>query len=187
MAPTPSNGSVLIYTRVVRPFFLKNEAKIDDVVKNIKDKASEAADKIKDEGEQIYTAAQMLRFPFTLKKDLCCPAVAIVATGANDKHPRHLSGAWTRPQLNFLAVCVTLRLPTNASWWSDTSATQWTTRLNVTQCLRLTDVEVQSLLSIYLEEKTQHCEESDQDIKLLQSIWPLSSPSCSFIILTCGN
>lgn len=51
MAPTPSNGSVLIYTRIVRPFFLKNEAKIDDVVKNIKDKASEAADKFKDEGQ----------------------------------------------------------------------------------------------------------------------------------------
>lgn len=51
MAPTASNGSVLIYTRIVRPFFLKNEGKIDDVVKNIKDKASEAADKFKDEGE----------------------------------------------------------------------------------------------------------------------------------------
>lgn len=88
MAPTPSNGSVLIYTRIVRPFFLKNEAKIDDVVKNIKDKASEAADKIKDEGEQIYTVAQMLRFPFVLKKALCGPAVAIVATGDNDKHHR---------------------------------------------------------------------------------------------------
>ncbi|XP_075885344.1 receptor expression-enhancing protein 5 [Nelusetta ayraudi] len=52
MAPTPSNGSVLIYTRIVRPFFLKNEAKIDDVVKNIKDKASEAADKFKDEAKK---------------------------------------------------------------------------------------------------------------------------------------
>ena len=52
MAPTASNGSVLIYNRLIRPFFLKNEAKIDDVVKNLKDKASEAADKIKDEGEQ---------------------------------------------------------------------------------------------------------------------------------------
>lgn len=51
MAPTPSNGSVLIYNRVIRPFFLKNEAKIDDVVKNLKDRASEAADKIKDEGQ----------------------------------------------------------------------------------------------------------------------------------------
>lgn len=50
MAPTPSNGSVLIYNRVIRPFFLKNEAKIDDVMKNLKDEASKAADKFKDEG-----------------------------------------------------------------------------------------------------------------------------------------
>lgn len=51
MAPTATNGSVTIYNRIIRPFFLKNEAKIDDVVKNLKDKASEAADKFKDEGE----------------------------------------------------------------------------------------------------------------------------------------
>uniref|UniRef100_A0A3Q3NKK4 Receptor expression-enhancing protein n=1 Tax=Mastacembelus armatus TaxID=205130 RepID=A0A3Q3NKK4_9TELE len=53
MAPTPSNGSVQIYNRIIRPFFLKNEARIDDVVKNLKDKASEAADKIKDEAWAI--------------------------------------------------------------------------------------------------------------------------------------
>ncbi|XP_005754013.1 receptor expression-enhancing protein 5-like [Pundamilia nyererei] len=52
MAPTPSNGSVQIYNRIIRPFFLKNEAKIDDVVNNIKDKASEAADKFKDEAKK---------------------------------------------------------------------------------------------------------------------------------------
>ncbi|XP_061887463.1 receptor expression-enhancing protein 5 [Entelurus aequoreus] len=52
MAPTPSNGSVLIYNRIIRPFFLKNQAKIDDAVKNIKDKASEAADKFKDEAKR---------------------------------------------------------------------------------------------------------------------------------------
>ncbi|XP_008323666.1 receptor expression-enhancing protein 5 [Cynoglossus semilaevis] len=52
MAPTPTNGSVLIYNRIIRPFFLKNEAKIDDVVKNLKDKASDAADKIKDEAKR---------------------------------------------------------------------------------------------------------------------------------------
>lgn len=51
MAPTPSNGSVQIYTRIIRPFFLKNEGKIDDVMQNLKDKASEATDKFKDEGE----------------------------------------------------------------------------------------------------------------------------------------
>ncbi|XP_067290211.1 receptor expression-enhancing protein 5 [Pseudorasbora parva] len=52
MAPTPSNGSVLLYTRIIRPFFLKNEAQIDYVVKDIKDKASEAADKFKDEAKK---------------------------------------------------------------------------------------------------------------------------------------
>uniref|UniRef100_A0A672PYS6 Receptor expression-enhancing protein n=1 Tax=Sinocyclocheilus grahami TaxID=75366 RepID=A0A672PYS6_SINGR len=41
MAPTPSNGSILLYTRIIRPFFLKNEAKIDNVMKDITDKASE--------------------------------------------------------------------------------------------------------------------------------------------------
>uniref|UniRef100_A0A8C1U8G6 Receptor expression-enhancing protein n=1 Tax=Cyprinus carpio TaxID=7962 RepID=A0A8C1U8G6_CYPCA len=51
MAPIQSNGSVLIYTRIILPFFLKNEAKIDNVMKDITDKASEAADKFRDEGE----------------------------------------------------------------------------------------------------------------------------------------
>uniref|UniRef100_A0A3Q4BTH5 Receptor expression-enhancing protein n=1 Tax=Mola mola TaxID=94237 RepID=A0A3Q4BTH5_MOLML len=52
MAPTPSNGSVQIYNRIIRPFFIRNEAKIDDMVKNLKDKASEAADKFKDEAKR---------------------------------------------------------------------------------------------------------------------------------------
>ncbi|KAL7847120.1 hypothetical protein SRHO_G00221000 [Serrasalmus rhombeus] len=52
MAPTPSNGSILIYTRIIRPFFLRNERTIDDAVKDIKDKASEAADKFKDEAKK---------------------------------------------------------------------------------------------------------------------------------------
>ncbi|KAG7221210.1 hypothetical protein INR49_017427 [Caranx melampygus] len=52
MAPTPSNGSVQIYTRIIRPFFLKNEGKIDAVMQNLKDKASEATDKIKDEAKK---------------------------------------------------------------------------------------------------------------------------------------
>ncbi|KAM3873817.1 receptor expression-enhancing protein 5 [Diretmus argenteus] len=52
MAPTASNGSVQIYNRIIRPFFLRNEAKIDNVMKDLKDKASEAADKIKDEAKK---------------------------------------------------------------------------------------------------------------------------------------
>lgn len=53
MAPTPSNGSMLIYKRVILPIFLKNEARIDNAMKDIKDKASEAADKFKEEGEEV--------------------------------------------------------------------------------------------------------------------------------------
>ncbi|KAM6902500.1 receptor expression-enhancing protein 5-like [Xenentodon cancila] len=52
MAPTASNGSVQIYTRIIRPLFLRNEAKIDNVMQNIKDKASDAADKFKDEAKK---------------------------------------------------------------------------------------------------------------------------------------
>ncbi|MBN3276095.1 REEP5 protein, partial [Polyodon spathula] len=51
MAPTPSNGSMIIYHRIIRPFFLKHEAKMDRVVKDLKDKASEAADTITNEGK----------------------------------------------------------------------------------------------------------------------------------------
>ncbi|KAJ3604859.1 hypothetical protein NHX12_026911 [Muraenolepis orangiensis] len=52
MAPTPANGSVQIYTRIIRPFFLKNEVRIDDAMKNITDRASEAADKFKEEAKK---------------------------------------------------------------------------------------------------------------------------------------
>ncbi|XP_077099457.1 receptor expression-enhancing protein 5 [Siphateles boraxobius] len=52
MAPTPSNGSVLLYTKIILPFFLKNEANIDSVMKDVKDKASDAADKFKEEAKK---------------------------------------------------------------------------------------------------------------------------------------
>lgn len=72
MAPTPSNGSIQIYTRIIRPFFLKNEARIDTVVKDLKDKASEAADKVKDEGNNTKLDFQqccMLLFFFYVKNN----------------------------------------------------------------------------------------------------------------------
>ncbi|KAG2466972.1 REEP5 protein, partial [Polypterus senegalus] len=52
MAPTPSNGSILIYTRVIRPFFLKHEHDMDRVVKDLKDKAAGAADTVTSEGSK---------------------------------------------------------------------------------------------------------------------------------------
>ncbi|CAL1568210.1 unnamed protein product [Knipowitschia caucasica] len=52
MAPSSSNGAALIYNRIIRPFFLKNEAKIDDVVLNLRDKATDAAGKIREEAKK---------------------------------------------------------------------------------------------------------------------------------------
>ncbi|XP_067839060.1 receptor expression-enhancing protein 5 [Heptranchias perlo] len=48
MAPTSTNGSQMIYKRFIRPFFLKHEAKLDEIVKNVGDRASEATDTIKE-------------------------------------------------------------------------------------------------------------------------------------------
>ncbi|NXY47847.1 REEP5 protein, partial [Ceuthmochares aereus] len=52
MAPSPSNGAEFLYHRIIRPFFLKHEAQLDSVVKDLKDKAAEAADTISKEGEE---------------------------------------------------------------------------------------------------------------------------------------
>ncbi|XP_065133274.1 receptor expression-enhancing protein 6 [Paramisgurnus dabryanus] len=43
MVPFSWNGSQIIYTRVVRPFFLKHEKTIDGVVNDLSDKARNAA------------------------------------------------------------------------------------------------------------------------------------------------
>lgn len=72
MAPTPSNGSSQIYNRIIRPFFLKNENKIDNVMQNIKDKASEAADKFKDEGEEKLPDVVMTNNLQLLLTAFCC-------------------------------------------------------------------------------------------------------------------
>nr|XP_042120333.1 receptor expression-enhancing protein 5 [Peromyscus maniculatus bairdii] len=46
MAPSPSNGAELLYRRIIRPIFLKHESQVDNVVKDVKDKAKETADAI---------------------------------------------------------------------------------------------------------------------------------------------
>lgn len=55
MAPSPSNGAEFLYHRIIRPFFLKHEAELDNVVKDLKDKAAETADTIAKEGEEKTT------------------------------------------------------------------------------------------------------------------------------------
>lgn len=37
MMPTEYNGSLVLYRRVIRPFFLKHRGAIDDTLSNIKD------------------------------------------------------------------------------------------------------------------------------------------------------
>ncbi|XP_032069492.1 receptor expression-enhancing protein 5 [Thamnophis elegans] len=46
MAASPSNGAEFLYKRIIRPVFLKHEAQVDNVVKELKDKAGETTDTI---------------------------------------------------------------------------------------------------------------------------------------------
>uniref|UniRef100_A0A2D4J2X7 Receptor expression-enhancing protein n=1 Tax=Micrurus lemniscatus lemniscatus TaxID=129467 RepID=A0A2D4J2X7_MICLE len=46
MAPSPSNGAEFLYHRIIRPFFLKHEAQLDNVMKDLKEKAGETTDTI---------------------------------------------------------------------------------------------------------------------------------------------
>ncbi|XP_027009332.1 receptor expression-enhancing protein 6-like [Tachysurus fulvidraco] len=58
MAPVSWNGSQLIYTRVVRPFFLQHEAAIDSVVKDLSGKAKSAAQSTAKEGFTLLASAK---------------------------------------------------------------------------------------------------------------------------------
>ena len=53
MVPVTSNGSKVIYDRIVRPYFLKYEKKVD---KGIAD-AKKLAAKVKEEGESVASQA----------------------------------------------------------------------------------------------------------------------------------
>ena len=39
MSPVPWNGSIFIYTKVIRPFILKHEDRIDDTITRATEKA----------------------------------------------------------------------------------------------------------------------------------------------------
>ncbi|XP_072272190.1 receptor expression-enhancing protein 5 [Pyxicephalus adspersus] len=52
MSPRPSNGAVMLYNKIIRPFFLKHEGQMDRLVKDIKDKAAETADTIGKEAKR---------------------------------------------------------------------------------------------------------------------------------------
>ncbi|XP_069481606.1 receptor expression-enhancing protein 5 isoform X2 [Ambystoma mexicanum] len=52
MAPSPANGAEKLYTKVIRPLFMKHEATMDRVVKDLRDKAAETADTITNEAKR---------------------------------------------------------------------------------------------------------------------------------------
>lgn len=51
MAPVKWNGSELLYRRAIRPFFLKHEAAMDNVVTNLGSKAKTLTETVTKEGE----------------------------------------------------------------------------------------------------------------------------------------
>ncbi|KAL6091590.1 hypothetical protein STEG23_001245, partial [Scotinomys teguina] len=67
MAPSPSNGAELLYRRIIRPVFLKHESQVDNVVKDVKDKAKETADAITKEGalSHIFISNSGINIQFT--------------------------------------------------------------------------------------------------------------------------
>ncbi|KAG7329849.1 hypothetical protein KOW79_006071 [Hemibagrus wyckioides] len=56
MAPVSWNGSQLIYSRVVRPFFLQHEATLDNVMKDLSGKAKSAVQSATKEGFTLLTS-----------------------------------------------------------------------------------------------------------------------------------
>lgn len=69
MAPVTWNGSAILYSRVVRPVFLRHQATLDSVVNNLSDKAKNMADTVTKEGEtqthklDFYCGDAETRFP----------------------------------------------------------------------------------------------------------------------------
>ncbi|XP_026196266.1 HVA22/TB2/DP1 family protein isoform X2 [Anabas testudineus] len=51
MAPVTWNGSEILYTRVIRPFFLKHQTAMDNVVSDLSAKAKNITDAVTKEGE----------------------------------------------------------------------------------------------------------------------------------------
>ncbi|XP_041760239.1 receptor expression-enhancing protein 6 isoform X2 [Coregonus clupeaformis] len=53
MAPVTWNGSAILYSRVVRPVFLRHQATLDSVVNNLSDKAKNMADTVTKEAVNL--------------------------------------------------------------------------------------------------------------------------------------
>lgn len=51
MAPVTWNGSDILYTRVIRPFFLKHQATMDTMVNDLSGKAKNLTETVAKEGQ----------------------------------------------------------------------------------------------------------------------------------------
>lgn len=59
MAPVTWNGSDILYKRVIRPFFLKHQAAMDNVVSDLSAKAKNITDAVTKEGEEFTVYVQV--------------------------------------------------------------------------------------------------------------------------------
>lgn len=66
MAPVTWNGSDILYKRVIRPFFLKHESTMDNVVSDLSAKAKTITDNVAKEGETTIVYMQVQPHLYTL-------------------------------------------------------------------------------------------------------------------------
>lgn len=62
MAPVSWNGSQILYTRVIRPFFLKHEAAMDNVVNNLSSTAKNLTGTVTKEGEMPSVCSTFMQY-----------------------------------------------------------------------------------------------------------------------------
>lgn len=74
MAPVTWNGSEILYKRIIRPFFLKHQSAMDDMVSDITSKAKNITEQVTKEGEipTIYMQVQPLILFKKLQSDSSC-------------------------------------------------------------------------------------------------------------------
>ena len=65
MAPVSWNGSQFLYTRVIRPFFLKHEAAMDNVVNNLSSTAKNLTGTVTKEGRNPPVCSSFMQYNST--------------------------------------------------------------------------------------------------------------------------
>uniref|UniRef100_A0A665V6A5 Receptor expression-enhancing protein n=1 Tax=Echeneis naucrates TaxID=173247 RepID=A0A665V6A5_ECHNA len=72
MAPVTWNGSEILYQRVIRPFFLKHQAAMDNVVSDLTSKAKNMTENVTKEGEIPTVVMQVEPHLYTLFTTSAC-------------------------------------------------------------------------------------------------------------------